>query len=92
VGNDIEYLGAALFINLKLHFPNLIELNGKNYYSIIHKHSDKRHQMKRIVAHSHQLQKEMMKTLRKEDRKTKEFKRTEERAFGTDNYYSTHPE
>jgi hypothetical protein len=57
-------------------FPNLIELNGKNYFSIIYKNSGKHNQMKKIVAQSHRLQKEMLKTIRKADLQTKEHKRS----------------
>ena len=33
-GNDIEYLGAAMFINLRPNFPKLLELNDRNYTHI----------------------------------------------------------
>jgi hypothetical protein len=93
VGNDIEYLGAALFINLQPHFPNLVELNGKNYLAFLHRPSDRRHQMKKILSQAHQLQKQMMKTIRKEDRAAREFRVNAGEALQTEgNYYVTQPD
>jgi hypothetical protein len=46
-----------MFFNLVQHFPNLVELNGKNYLSVLHKHPKKKHDMKKIVAQSYKLQK-----------------------------------
>jgi Mor family transcriptional regulator len=77
-GNDIEYLGAGLFINLQPHFPNLIDLNGKNYLSLIRKPSSSRQQMKKIIAQTHHMQREMMKTLKKEERTVKALRRAAE--------------
>lgn len=76
-GNDIEYLGEGLFINLVQVFPNLVELNGKNYHSIIHRNHSGAHQMKKIMAKSYQIQKSMQATLRKTDRSTKRHKQSQ---------------
>jgi len=46
-----------MFISLVKVFPNLVELNGRNYFDLIHKNSNKIHSMKRIVAQSHKLHK-----------------------------------
>lgn len=73
-GNDIEYFGEGLFINLVQVFPNLVELNGKNYHSIIHRNHSGSHQMKKIMARSYQIQKNMLATIRKTDRSTKKHK------------------
>lgn len=76
------------------HFPNLIELNGKNYLSIIRKPKSKRHEMKKIIAQSYQMQREMMKTLKKEERTVKGFRRSnEDECMRTeDNYFQTQRE
>lgn len=85
MGNDIEYLGAALFINLVRDFPNLIELNGKNYYSIIHK--NRKHKLEKIIAHSHKIQKEMERTLKREEYKLTSMKKTSVRPPITETDY-----
>lgn len=86
-------MGGGLFINLQVHFPNLIDLNGKNYLSIIRKPSSKRQQMKKIMAQTHQMQKEMMRTVRKEERTMRALKMGNEECMRTeDNYNHTHPE
>jgi hypothetical protein len=41
----------------------------------LHKPSDRRHQMKKIIKQAHSIQKELMKTLKKEGSKVKQFRR-----------------
>lgn len=70
MGNDIEYLGSCLFLNLVKHFPQLIELNGRNYHDVIHPKQP--HSLKRLLAKAHRIQKDMQRTVKDEARSVRE--------------------
>lgn len=55
-GNDIEYFGSGLFINLKPIFPQLVELNGKDFSQIIGKRKMEKHSMNKILKRAHKLE------------------------------------
>lgn len=64
VGNDIEFLGASLFVNLKKVFANLQELNDRNYLFLLQKRKVKDHTMSALLTRSHAIQNQIYKIVK----------------------------
>jgi hypothetical protein len=62
-GNDVEYLGAAMFINLRKDFPKLMELNGKDYSQFMRSRKDG-YSMRKVLAKARNIQKQMAQTVK----------------------------
>ena len=56
-GNDVEYLGGAMFINLSKVFVSLEDLNGKNYLSFMVNRKGRGVPMKKVLKKVNNIEK-----------------------------------
>lgn len=62
-GNDLEYFGSAMFINLRKVFPGLVDLNSKSYQRLLNGKKGKDCSMRKILDRARVIQKELKKTV-----------------------------